>query len=140
MTTPPDPVAVILAMNDLCNAGDLEGVLALFADDAVLRNLPPPDPPETGLLNGIQEIRAWFAPQIQHHLHVISENYQTAGDTVTWDTTVSEDTFREAGIESFEVMAEATVKNGKITFFSITPTPESLRNFAEAEGEAGTSP
>ena len=68
MTTPPDPVAVILAMNDLCNAGDLEGVLALFADDAVVRNLPPPDPPATGLISGIQEIRAWFAPQIQHHL------------------------------------------------------------------------
>jgi ketosteroid isomerase-like protein len=137
MTTATDPVAVILAMNDLCNAGDLEGVLALFSDDAVVRTLPPPEPPETGLIGGIQEIRAWFAPQIQHHLHVISQNYQTAGDTVTWDTTVSEDTAREVGIESFEVMAEATVKNGKITFFSITSIPESLRKFEEAQGQAG---
>jgi ketosteroid isomerase-like protein len=136
MTTPTDPVAVILAMNDLCNAGDLEGVLALFSDDAVLRNLPPPDPPEIGLLNGIQEIRAWFAPQIQHHLHVISQNYQTAGDTVTWDTTISEDTLRAVGIDSLEVMAEAIVQDGKITSFSITPTPESLRKFEEAQGEA----
>src|SRR5690349_15023172 len=110
MTTSPDPVAVILAMNDLCNAGDLERVLALFSDDAVVRNLPAPDPPETGIHTGKQAIRAWLAPQLQHHLHVISQNYQAAGDTVTWDTTISEDTLRDAGIESFEVNAEATVK------------------------------
>jgi len=138
MTTT-EPVAVILAMNDLCNVGDVEGVLALFTDDAVIRNLPPPDPPETGIHTGIEEIRAWLAPQIQRHLQVVSQNYQAKGDTVTWETTLSEDELRAMGIESMDVTAEAVVRNGRISSFTITPTPETLRKFAEMEGEAGAS-
>jgi ketosteroid isomerase-like protein len=130
MTTT-EPVAVILAMNDLCNAGDVEGVLGLFTDDAVVQNMPQPD--GAGVYRGKDEIRAWFAPQIQRHLHVTSQNYQAKGDTVTWETTLSEDELRAMGIESVDVTAEAVVRNGRITSFNITPTPETLRKFEALE-------
>jgi ketosteroid isomerase-like protein len=133
MTTT-EPVAVILAMNDLCNAGDVEGVLALFTDDAVVQNMPQPD--GTGLYRGIDAIRAWFAPQIQRHLHVTSQNYQANGDTVTWETTLTEDELQAVGIESMDVTAEAVVRSGRIASFNITPTPEALRRFEALEGGA----
>jgi hypothetical protein len=38
------------------------------------------------------------------------------------------------GIESMDVTAEAVVRNGRITSFNITPTPETLRKFEALEG------
>jgi len=37
VTTPSDPVRVLETMHGLVNAGDLDGVMAYFADDAVGR-------------------------------------------------------------------------------------------------------
>ena len=58
------------------------------------------------------------------NLHVASSNFKTSGDTVTWDATVSGDMFRQMGIDSFDVMAEAVVKGEKITSFTVIQTPE----------------
>lgn len=102
----------------------------------MIQNLPQPDPPGTGIHSGKHEIRAWFAPQIQRHLHVVSQNYQAQGDTVTWETTLSEDELRAMGIEAMDVTAEAIVKGGEITSFIVTPTPETLRKFEALEGGA----
>lgn len=134
-----DPMAVVQALNDTCNSGDVEGVLDLFTDDAVVKNQPPPSPADSGVYTGKQEIRGWFEPQIQRHLHVESRNYRVSGDTVTWRTVVTEDELRQMGIDDFEVTAEATVQNGKITSFTVTPTPETLSKVqaAMAQGGAG---
>jgi ketosteroid isomerase-like protein len=103
-----DPVVVVKALDAACNAGDLERVVALFADDAVLK-----DPLASRFHAGQQQIREWFRPQLQQ-CHVTSTNHQVTGDSVTWEGTVSADMLRQRGIASLDEMAEAVVRGGKI--------------------------
>ena len=60
-----------------------------------------------------------------------------SGDTVTWDATVSGDLFRRMGIDSFDVSAEAIVKRGKITSFTVHQTPEANSRFERAMAQGG---
>ena len=127
------PIAVIQAFNDACNANDIDRAITFFADDAVVRFIPGPPPPEPTTIIGKQKIRDWLEPQLHNHLQVLSRNFQVDGDTVTWDVTGSEDSIRQAGIESFELKTEATVHDGKIASFIIIQPPETIRRFEEAQ-------
>jgi ketosteroid isomerase-like protein len=133
-----DPMTVVQAFNEASNSGDVERVLALFSDDAVIRTVPPPPPPSPEVSTGKQQVREWFEPQMPN-LHVESRNMRASGDTVTWDATVSGDLFRQMGIDSFDVMAEAVVKGGKITSFTVTQTPEAVSKFQKAMEQGGSA-
>lgn len=52
-----DLASVVLAGEDLLNAGDIDRTMAFFADDAVV-NILLPGAPET--YTGKEEIRAWL--------------------------------------------------------------------------------
>src|SRR5690349_18425331 len=78
MTRTADPLAVVQAFDAACNANDVERALELFADDAVVTQLPPPPPPEMGVYRGKQQIRAWLEVLLQH-FHVASRNHQVSG-------------------------------------------------------------
>src|SRR5918995_6596953 len=55
-----DPVSVIKDFDAAWNAHDLEGVMAFFTDDAVVR-MEPPSPDESGgVYTGKEQIRAGF--------------------------------------------------------------------------------
>ena len=56
--------AALQAYVDRINAGDRDGVLALFARDAVIED-PVGSPPKTG-----EEIRAWFSDTIAFDTHI----------------------------------------------------------------------
>ena len=120
-----DPMTVVQALNDASNSNDLERAVGLFAEDAVIRQIPPPPPPSSGVWTGQQEIRAWFEPQLQN-FRVDSQNIQVDGERVTWDASVSGDMVRQMGLDTADVKAEAIVKDGKITSFVVTQTPESV--------------
>ncbi len=124
-----DSVTTIEAFNAASNAGDLDGMLAYFADDATLTTLPPPPAPAPSVFAGKEQIRAWLAPQIPG-LHVAPRNLQMRGTTVTWEATITADMFRQLGIDSFEVAAEAIVAAGKLQSMTVTQTPESVAKFA----------
>jgi ketosteroid isomerase-like protein len=109
-----DPVAVVKAFDAASNAGDIERVMAFFADDAVLK-----DPMEPKVHTGKQQIREWFEPQMQH-FHVESRNHQVSGDTVAWEATLTGEAVREMGSDAIEQTAEAIVRGGKITSFALT--------------------
>ena len=113
---PHDPVAVVRAMDAACNAGDLEGVLALFADDAVLT-----EPVEHKVYTGKPHIQEWFQPSIGHY-RVVSTDHRVRGDTVTWRATLTGHMVQQMGSESLEEAAEAAVWGGKITSFVLTIT------------------
>ena len=133
-----DPMAVVQAFNEASNSGDIERILAFFTDDSVIRTVPPPLPPSPEVPTGKQQIREWFEPQMPN-LHVASSNLKTSGDTATWDASVSGDMFRQLGIDSFDVMAEAVVKGGKITSFTVTQTPEAVSTFQKAMAQGGSA-
>jgi ketosteroid isomerase-like protein len=106
-----DPAAVVKAMDAACNAGDIEGVMALFADDAVLES-----PQEPRLSEGKQAIREWFQPQMLHE-QVESRNHHVTGEMVTWQSTLSGDIVKQMGLDSVDTIATAGVRDGKISSF-----------------------
>jgi hypothetical protein len=132
-----DPLAVVEAFNAASNAGDLDRMLEFFADDAVLTTLPPPAEPEHGTFVGKAQIREWFAPQMPH-LHVAPHNLRANGTIVVWEATIASDMFRQLGIDSFDVLAEAVVENGQMTALTVTQTPESVAKFARVTDQGHT--
>lgn len=113
-----DPLSVIHALDEACNAHDLETVMSLFADDAVVRHTPPPD--GVGVYRGKEQIRSWFEPQIPG-FHAEARDHRTSGDTVTWSAMMSADLLRQMGqSQPVEAQAEAVVRAGKIVSFTVT--------------------
>ena len=73
-----DPEAVVTAFFEAFNAGDLEGTMAYYADDAVMHLVPFHEP-----YVGKEAIRAAFAEMIAGHATVEYEILKVEGDTVT---------------------------------------------------------
>jgi hypothetical protein len=78
-----DPVSVVQARDAAMNAGDLEAALALYADDATVRDANP-DPGTTGVTRGKEAIRTWLAGNIAGKVRLESFNFNVVGDTVTF--------------------------------------------------------
>lgn len=118
MAAAQDPLSVIHMLDDACNAHDLETVMSLFADDAVVRHTPPPD--GVGVYRGKERIRSWFEPQLPG-FRVDARDHHTSGDTVTWSAMMIADLLRQMGqSEPVEARAEAVVRAGKIVSFTVT--------------------
>src|SRR5215204_7248738 len=123
-----DPVSVIKDFDAAWNAHDIEGVLAFFTDDAVVRMEPPPPDEFGGVYTGKEQIRAGFVEPLMPGFHVESRDHQVAGhqegvgDRVIWTAMVSDDVFRQiVGAEPpVESTGEAIVQGDKIKYFTAT--------------------
>lgn len=131
-----DPVSIIKDFDAAWNAHDVEGVLAFFTDDAVVRMEPPPPDEFGGVYTGKEQIRAGFVEPLMPGFHVNSRDHQVAGhqegvgDRVIWTAMVSGDVFGQTGAElPVESPAEALVQGDKIRSFTATvpPLPEEAR-------------
>ncbi len=122
-----DPLAVVQALDAACNADDLDGALALFAHDAVVRQVPAPL--DGGEYRGEAQIRHWLEPQLIG-FQVDSQGHQVGGNTVTWTAMVTADMLRRAGLaEPVRAEVEAVVRDGKIAAFTVTNNPEDVARF-----------
>lgn len=125
-----DPVHVIKDFDAAWNAHDTEGVLALFADDAVVR-IEPALPGEPEAYAGKEEIGD-FVRRHMPGFHVESRDHQVAGhqegvgDRVIWESLVSSDRFRDLGLDPAEGMAEAILKGSEIESFTFSVSQETL--------------
>ena len=128
-----DPVSVLKDFDAAWNAHDIEGVLAFFTDDAVVRMEPLPPDEFGGVSTGQEQIRAGFVEPLMPGFHAEARDHQVAGhqegvgDRVIWTTMVSGDVFRQMGAEPPVVSAgEAVVQGDKIKSFTGTnpPLPE----------------
>ncbi len=125
-----DLLSIAKSLDEAWNAHDSEKALRFFADDAVVRFVM--DPVNTGekkfppdqVYEGKAQIRDFVAIHMPG-FRVESKGHEVAGDKVTWHSTLSDDYFRNAGIEKLQVMAEALTQAGKIKSFIVTPSPES---------------
>src|SRR4051794_3958647 len=122
-----DPLAVVRAFDAACNADDLDGALALFADEAVVRQTPAP--PDGGEYRGQAQIRHWLEPQLIG-FHADSRDHRVSDETVTWTAMVTAEMLRRAGLaDPVRAEAEAVVRDGKITAFTVANNPEDLARF-----------
>ena len=122
-----DPVSVVKDFDAAWNAHDVEGVIAFFTDDAVVRMEPPPPDEFGGIYTGKEQIRAGFVEPQMPSFHVESSDHQVAGhqegvgDRVIWRSMVSGDFFRQMGAEPpVGATAEALVQGDKIKSFTAT--------------------
>lgn len=124
--TTTDPAAVVAAFEQNYNAGDEAGLLALVADDAVIRTVPPV-PGVPGTLRGISQIRRFTAQELAAHGHdTIVGGFHAVGERVTWSVAGTSDVYRQIGLDSLSAGVEATVRNGKITSLTYTFSPEAV--------------
>ena len=122
-----DPVSVLKDYDAAWNAHDVEGVMAFFTDDALVRMEPPPPDEFGGVYSGKEQIRAGFVEPLMAGFHVESSNHQVAGyqegvgERVIWTAIVSGDIFRQMGAERpVESAAEAILEGDKIRAFTAT--------------------
>ncbi len=115
-----DPEAVVTALYEAFNAGDVNAIAALYADDAVVRF---PDDDET--LTGAEEIHPWIEWLVGVNFAIEAVNVQVEGDTVTLAIRTWADPTRELGIAPLEGTDVYIVKDGKITSQVSTFTAES---------------
>jgi ketosteroid isomerase-like protein len=120
---------VVTAFDAVLNAGDIEGMLALFADDAVVKT-------QTATFTGKQQLRTLFQQLLAEHFQFQSGNRQVTGDTETHTAQVSTDDWRGLGVAPLEARAEVVVRGGRITSFTVAYTPESLAKLQAAQARS----
>lgn len=118
-STQSDPAATIEAYVAAYNAADVDAIVELFADDAVIANHPG------GTFTGKEQIRSLHggggADGADGTVAYTISNIEVSGNTVTWDHVWSGE---EAG-EPFQSCVEghtATVENGQIVSWTWPPT------------------
>jgi ketosteroid isomerase-like protein len=136
-TPTPTPVsisAVVLGMVERMNAGDVEGSLAYFADDAMgyIVGLPP-----TGMevYRGKEQIRTLWEDSFSNHFQWEVEITQVSGDEVYVRAKTWHDFTRELGVAPLEWIDVYEVKDGKITTYSTTITKDALAKLRPALAE-----
>ncbi|NIN64529.1 MAG: DUF4440 domain-containing protein [Anaerolineae bacterium] len=126
-----DPVAVVTALYEAVNAGDVEAALALYSDDAVIyMPVPPPGMPDT--YTGKEEVRAWIENEVARNTEYVLLATQVDGTTVVATTSVADDVLRSFGLTSLEQTDEFTIQDGKVTARTHAFTEESLATLGAA--------
>ncbi len=130
-----DPAAVVEAYVGAVNAGDLEGILALYADDAVHIALPTPDG-SAGICLGKEQFRLFYEQSIANgiRVEVVDGTLDVAGDRVTFVARLASDPWRVLGLEALEADVEAVVVDGRISTHVEMLTPGSVRALLTARG------
>jgi SnoaL-like domain len=120
-----DPVAVIESLDTALNAHDRDAALALFADDAVVKD-GDPALGASGNFVGTDQIRSWIAAIVDPALrfHITSSGYQVAGNIVTWSWRASIADFLPLGVDPEHGTSAALIQGGKIIFYSLASSAE----------------
>jgi LPXTG-motif cell wall-anchored protein len=131
-----DPKSVFDGLHAAVNAHDVDAALAFFADNAVVQfpNQPPPN-----VFRGKTEIRAWLQGDADQNIQVQTEQFEVAGEKMTWIAKVDVDDLRPLGI-TIEGPVEAVVQNGKITSFTFTLSQETLAKLQAATAQPQSMP
>lgn len=124
-----DPASVMLAESELLNAGDIDGLMELYADDAVLTVVMGPD---TSLITGKEEIRPWALDYMAENFRLEYEVVGVEGDTVTLATQTWSDSINALGVAPLVGTSVAIVQDGKIQGWTWTLSDESLAAFGAA--------
>lgn len=126
--------AIILDMVERMNAGDLEGSLAYFAEDAVgyIVGLPP-----TGMevYAGKEAIRALWQDSIDNHFQWEVEITNVTGNEVSVSAKTWHDFTRQLGVAPLSYYDTYEVEDGKIITYSTVITSESLGRLKPALAE-----
>lgn len=125
------PSSAINAVIEAANRRDVDGMVAHFAEDAVL-TLNPKLPALRAVYRGRQGIRDFVQRIMESGFYVEHGKFETTGDEVSWHSTVSGGLFADAGIERAEVASRAIVQGGLIRAIDIHYSSETVRQLEAA--------
>jgi hypothetical protein len=130
--------APVLGAADRLNAGDLDGSMAFFADEATYHIIGLPTGEEN--LKGKEAIRGMYEENIGSHFKMLVNVVKIEGNTVTTLTTTWHDFTRQIGVAPLEATEVYLIKDGKIANVTWTLTPGSQEriNFAFETAQAPT--
>lgn len=128
------PADVVMGWAERLNAGDVDGALALWADDGIwyFFGLPPNG---SELLKGKEALRTEFANEIADNLNVQFEIKSVVGDVVTSHDTTWMDFTRQIGAAPMEATGQFLIEDGKIVEYTWTPTQDSVTRLMTALAE-----
>ncbi len=114
---------------DALNAGDVEGVLGFYAEDAMLQGSP-------GCLTpcvGTEAIRMELESIVADNLRVALISATVSDSTVTRKTEATSDSIRAAGVERIVVSETLEFRGGKISFVTakVDLADEETRRFLD---------
>ncbi len=139
-TSPPlAPAEVITRAAAALSAGDLEGGMAYWADDAIwyIFGLPPNG---SEIIRGKEAIRAELENEIAAHLTWEIDPQSVVGNVVTSHDTTWLDFTRQIGVAPVQATGQYLVEDGKIATYAWTIDPESLVKLKAALTELPAEP
>jgi hypothetical protein len=114
-----DAESVLKAREAALVGRDLDPILTLFADDAIVVT-------SSGrLLIGKEQIRVWVQDQVDRQQREEAGPRQMQGNKLYWPGKVYRDDWQKLGVSPLDVTQDAIIENGKIKFFSTTFSPDS---------------
>lgn len=118
---PDDPAVTIEAYVEAYNAGDIDGVMALFSDESVVIGSPL-DPHPNGESRGLAQIQELHSVDMgsaaRENAYTIS-NVEVSGNTMRWDHVWVND----AGNSFCGTGNSAVVEGGRIVSWTFAPDP-----------------
>jgi ketosteroid isomerase-like protein len=130
-----DPAAVIEAYIAAANSGDLEAILALYADDAFHIHLPSADG-SPGVCVGKDQFRMWYEQSLAHGERVALEEGTVAvdGNQASFLVQITSEPWSKLGLAALAAQSEMVVIDGRIATHVVLLTPESVRQLQAARG------
>jgi hypothetical protein len=135
LTSGDDPASVVEAYIAAANAGDLEAILALYADDAFHIALPSADG-SAGVCVGKEQFTMWYEQSLANGERVELEDGSLAvdGNQASFITRITSEPWSKLGLDALEAHSEVVVIDGRIATHVVMLTPESVRTLQSARG------
>lgn len=122
----PQPEEVAQQLIDAVNSQDIEGALALFAEDAVVNTGGP------AALTGAAEIQIWLEELASANFEIQAEILEVNGSTVVEHDLMTMDLWDFYGISPLEGTTEYSVERGLVNSLEFTFSEEALAALQEA--------
>jgi hypothetical protein len=132
-----DPAEVIDAYVAAVNAGDLEGILALYDDKAVHIFLPTADG-SAGVCLGKDQFRMWYEQSLANgdRIAVADDTLAVDGNQAAFVTRITSDPWTKLGLAALDAHAEMVLTDGRIMTHVVVLTPQSVRALQSARETA----
>ncbi len=118
--------AVLKAREAALAAGNLDAILNLFADDAVVVT-------SSGrFFIGKEQVRGWVQDQVDRRQREEAGSRYISGNKLSWAGKVYREDWHKLGVSPLDVTQDAIIQGDKIKFFNTTFTPESAARLQAA--------
>lgn len=132
-----DPAAVVTAYLEAVAAHDLEGILALYADDAVHIALPTPDG-SAGVCRGKEQFRMWHeqAAAQGYRAELVDGSLSVDGNQAAFAVRVSSAPWQELGVTDLTAQDAMVIIDGRIATHIESLAPDAVRQLTAARDGA----